>query len=74
MALLCESCQHWIAVDRLASYAAPCALKVYDGRVPFDLTCDKHSSAPAPAVDMQSQARGVPTVVQMWTKAVGGTP
>ena len=60
MALQCMTCAHWQPVDRLASYAATCALASYPGRVPFDLTCDKHSSAPqpTPVPDMQSQVRG----------------
>lgn len=67
MMLLCETCLHWACEDRLASYAGLCKLESYPGRVPFNLTCDKHSSKPQeapPAVDMQSQVRGA--WGQMW--------
>ena len=63
--LRCASCTHWLAPDRGASYAAPCALGAYPARVPFDMTCDRHSGRPQPPpVDMQSQTRGV--LYQMW--------
>ena len=62
--LTCASCTHWRPVDRGASYAAECAAGSYPGRVSFDMTCDKHSGkVQQPAVDMQSQARGI---YQMW--------
>ena len=70
--LRCETCLHWQPIDRLASYAAPCALECYPGRVPFNLTCDQHSSAPPPAPDMQSQARGVPMLP--WAGVWGTKP
>lgn len=66
--LRCECCAHWQPVDRLASYAATCALGCYPGRVPFDMTCDKHSQSvpyPPPPQD-QSSVRAVPAIVQMW--------
>ena len=60
----CETCSHWGGSP--SSYAAPCGLGQYPARVPFDCTCDKHSSKAQPppaAPDMQSQTRGI---VQMW--------
>lgn len=64
--LYCATCAHWQGDDSRAS--ADCALKVYTGLVPFnrcDPPCPQHSGAPKPpAVDMQSQARGV--LYQMW--------
>ncbi len=67
--LRCESCAHWRpATDRLTAYAGACALQSYTGRVPFDMSCDKHSSAPQPppVPDMQSQARGFPVPMFAW--------
>jgi hypothetical protein len=63
--LKCETCSHWQPLDRLASYAATCALGCYPGRVAFDMGCDKHSQqAPTmPPPQDQSNARGI---VQMW--------
>ena len=46
--LRCATCLHWAALDRSSSFAAPCALGVYTGRVAFDQGCDRHSSAPQP--------------------------
>jgi hypothetical protein len=44
--------------------------------VPFNMSCDKHSNAPqpAPAPDMQSQARGMPPIVQMFVPTGVKTP
>lgn len=61
--LRCETCSHWQPADRLTAYAAPCALASYPGRVTFDMSCPQHSSAPQPAPQDQSNARGI---VQMW--------
>jgi len=74
--LCCETCKHWRGTP--SSHSADCALKVYTGLVPFnrsDPPCDKHSSTPqpTPAPDMQSQARGLPPIVQMF-QPIGGKP
>ncbi len=60
--LRCENCAHWQATDRAGSFAAPCGVGSYPGRVSFDQSCRQHSSAaqPTPAPDMQSQARALP--------------
>lgn len=65
--LTCENCAHWDVPDRVSCYAGLCRLESYPGRVPFNLTCDKHSSKPQeapPALDQQSQVRGA--WGQMW--------
>lgn len=59
----CATCAHW--QGGATSYAAPCALLSYPGRVAFDQTCEKHSATPT---QDQSNARGVPPMVQMWSK------
>ncbi len=63
----CATCIHWTGTP--SSHSADCRLHVYTGLVPFSLTCAQHAtSTPPPPVapDMQSQVRGVPTIVQMW--------
>ena len=65
--LICKDCVHWEGSP--SSFSAGCRLKVYTSLVAFDRCdppCPSHSSAPAPAVDMQSQARGVPAGMGIW--------
>lgn len=65
-ALKCESCNHWQALDRATSFAAPCAKGAYPGRVSFDMSCTQHSSLPQQA---QSEARGgFPVPMYQWGK------
>lgn len=67
----CETCTHWQGSQ--SSYAAPCALASYPGRVAFDMTCEKHSgNVPAPELSQQSQARGI--TYQQWQQQIRGTP
>ncbi len=49
----CATCQHW--TGNAYTYAAPCKVGAYPGRVTFDQTCGQHSAQP---VNMQSAARG----------------
>jgi len=51
----CSTCQHWRGNSY--TYAAPCAVGAYPGRVAFDMSCGQHQAHAAPT--MQSHARGV---------------